>query len=90
MDSTIKIGAAIRPDSYIVVNRPVLMLPARAERNLSHENCAGRSLFFYDPVNEIFCLITSEISKLGRFVHFIYCQSTKVAILLNFRAYYNQ
>ena len=74
----------------IAINRPVLMLPLGTKENITHENCAPQSQFFYDPENEIFFLITSEISKSGRFVHFIYCLSTKVDILLNFRVPYNQ
>ena len=38
----------------------------------------------------IFFSITSEISNLDLFIFFISCPITKVAILLYFRAYYNQ
>ena len=56
----------------ITVNGPVLMLPHRANKSLTHENCAPQSKFIYDHENEIFFLISSEILKSGRFVYFIY------------------
>ena len=69
---------------------PVVMLPLRTEWSVPHENFAFQSLLFYDPENGIFFLITSEISKLGHFVYFIYRQSTKLDIILNFRVPYNR
>ena len=54
------------------------------------ENCHPQGLFVYNPESKIFFCITSEIPNLDLFIFFISCQSTKVAILLYFRAYYNQ
>ena len=48
------------------------------------------ALFVFDPESNMFFSITSEISNLDLFIFFISCQSTKVAILLYFRKYYNQ
>ena len=75
---------------FIAGNRPVLMLPHSTNKSLSYENRGPKSLFISDPESEIFFLITYEISKLGRFIHFIYCQSAKVTSLLNFLGRYNQ
>ena len=61
------------------------MLPGK---NLSHKNT--KSLFFINPEKYIFFGIPSEISKPGRFFYFIYCQITKVTILINFQVSYNQ
>ena len=66
----------------IAGNRHVLKSPPWASKSLTHNNCA--------PESEIFFLKTSEISKLGRFIYFLYCLSTKVDITLNFRVPYNQ
>ena len=65
------------------------MLPPRNIKIITDEFYAPQSLFFYDPENEIFFLITSEISKLGLFVYFIYCQSVKAIIPINLRVPYN-
>ena len=51
---------------------------------------APRSLFIFDPENEIFFSVTSEISNLDLFIFFIPSQSTKVAIVLYFREHFNQ
>ena len=49
-----------------------------------------KSLFFYYPENEIFYVITSEFSNWGNSFRFMYCQKTKVTLLLIFRVSYNQ
>ena len=74
----------------IVGNRPIVMLLPRTKPSVTHENCALQSLFFCDPENKIFFLVTSIISKLGQFVYLIFCQSTKVTIVLHFRETYIQ
>ena len=87
-----QIGARFRPAYYFIIagNRHILKSQVRANKSLTHENRAAKSLFVSDPESEIFFLIDSEISKLGRFTHFIYCLSTKKDILLNVRVPYNQ
>ena len=66
-------------------NRHDLKQPPRASKSLAHENRPVS-----DPESEIFFLITSEIQNLGHFAYFIYCQSSKVTVLLNFQVHYNQ
>ena len=77
------------PDFFIAGNRTVLKLPVKTSKSLTHENRAPKSEFGSDPEIEMFFLITHEISKLDRFIYFIYCLSTKVDILLKFRMPYN-
>ena len=76
---------------FIAGNRPVLMLYyvvlTRVFQTKIAQLKVNSSLILRV---KYFFLITSEISKLGRFVYFIYCQSTKVTILLNFRVSHNQ
>ena len=75
---------------YRKSNRPGVLLLGRTNQRLSQENCPPKSLFFYYPENKIFYATTSEISRLGFFGHFIYCQKNEVSILLNFRVSYNR
>ena len=49
-------------------NCPVVMLLGRTNQKLSHENCAPKSLFFYDPENKIFYVFTSEIRAFRSFL----------------------
>ena len=70
-------------------NRNVV-IPLHRSTTLSNENCAPKTRLFYDPENEISFAITSEISKLVRFVYFMYCQRNKITILLISRVHYNE
>ena len=71
-------------------NRTAVIHLHTTNQNHPNESCAPKTLFVYDPENEIYFAITSEISKLGRFIYFKYYQRTKITILLNFRVSYNQ
>ena len=51
---------------FIAGIRPVLKLPHSTNKSLSYENRGPKSLFVSDLESEMFFLITSEISKLGR------------------------
>ena len=69
-----------------------VLLQFQFYRKIEPSFCNGATRAFhtkigliFDPGNEIFHAITSEVSKLRHFVNFMYCQKTKITIFINFR-----
>ena len=65
-------------------NRTVVILPHCSNQSLSSENCPPKTLFFYNPESKTSFAITSEFSKLGRFVYSIFVKELKYLLLLIF------
>ena len=54
-------------------NRPVVTLQYRSNQSHLNGNRAAKTLFVFDPENEIFFAIIPEIPKSECFVNFVYC-----------------